>query len=45
MLLTDILFDSNFNARVQEIAGDFRKKAGALSVLTYFFETCDIFEK
>jgi hypothetical protein len=28
MLLADILFDSDFNTRVQEVAGAFRKKAG-----------------
>ena len=28
MLLADKLFDTNFNARIQDLAGDFRKKAG-----------------
>lgn len=30
---------------IAEGSTDFRKKASALSILTYFFETCDIFEK
>jgi hypothetical protein len=28
MLLADKLFDSNFNAKIQDVAGEFRKKAG-----------------
>jgi hypothetical protein len=40
----NILFD-NLLSYMSEGSNDFKKKASALSVLTYFFETCDIFEK
>jgi hypothetical protein len=36
---------SNMLDYMSEGSNDFKKRASALSVLTYFFETCDIFEK
>jgi hypothetical protein len=40
----DELFDTLLNF-ASNSSSDFKKKAAALAVLTYFFEKCDIFEK
>jgi hypothetical protein len=40
----NVLFE-NMLDYMSESSSDFKKIASALSVLTYFFETCDIFEK
>lgn len=41
---SNIIF-SDMLCYMSEESSDFKKKAAALAVLTYFFETCDIFEK